>query len=162
MIKPLPPHLRYKLDQKGQKLPLTKREQKRWLKNNPFLNADFQYILMNRTVTQDFIRKAINLYGIPNNLDEVLYWSTVSESFIRQYDLELDWDIVCWQQSLSEDFIRQFGKIFTLEQWEGISAHQVLDLKFLRQKRRNLDLVTIIRRGYLEEDKVRQIFGFDI
>ena len=168
MIKPLPVQLRYKMDQGGNKLPLTEQEQKKWLKHNPFTIENFHYILMNRKVSEQFIKKVIDKYGLPPYDDEKIsfnsfyYWSTISEQFIRQFKqiFEIDdWTTICCGQNLSKDFVREMNEYLGQHQWSGICARQILPIQFIRQNRNKINWVTLIRRGVISEKQYEEIFG---
>ena len=166
MIKPLRKQLRYRMDSNGHRIPLTKKEQNKWLKTNPFLNDDFFFILMNRGVSEDFIRRVLNLYGLPPYKDQKFefgnyyYWNEISEQFIRQFKnifTRDDWGCICSQQNMSKDFIREMNKQFNDYCWGGLCARQLLSNSFIRQNKDKVNWMTLLKRGLITKQMIKEI-----
>jgi hypothetical protein len=73
-------------------------------------------------------------------MEYVLQYQTLSESFIRKHQDELNWYFVFGFQDLTEDFIREFiDKIDRNNAWENLFKKQTLSDKFIEEFAHKVD-----------------------
>ena len=92
-------------------------------------------------MTEEEIRETINNNTVDWN--RIIWYQTLSEEFIREFQDRVNWSDISFKQTLSEEFIKEFkDKVY----WKWISFCQTLSEEFILEFIDKVELKTILEK----------------
>lgn len=102
-------------------------------------------LFLTQKINEDFVLEHLETFNLAEK------YSKLSESFLREFKDDLNWETICKYQQLSEQFMRENKDNLD---WKSVSEYQNISYKFIKEFRNNLDWELLKNNPRLEKKKL--------